>query len=332
MTVATYQRFETPGVSPGERFEYWRSWYSQAVDAPMQLDPIGRTPRDFRAGAEVLGVGQVDLVELTCGPAIGTWAREGIESADRLRLALVAPAPGTGAWHGCEVSLARGAVALLGGTDGRWCVPRGWHAVQVNVPRRSVAVSDREVDRINDQPRLLSNPVFAQLIRPSLLGLAGHLDTLAGEDLSELGELWISLVNMLVRSLTGDDVNGAETVSARRHQIRRYIRAHLADPRLAPATIAQALHVSRRTLYASLAPGDESVAAEIRHQRLARAHALLSDPADRRPIAEIGAAVGLPNPPHFSRLFRARYGVSPGELRDAAGSGLVDQCSDLRPA
>jgi hypothetical protein len=34
MTVALYQRFDTPGIAPRERFEHWRSWYSQAVDAP----------------------------------------------------------------------------------------------------------------------------------------------------------------------------------------------------------------------------------------------------------------------------------------------------------
>lgn len=32
-------------------------------------------------------------------------------------------------------------------------------------------------------------------------------------------------------------------------------------------------------------------------------------------VAQIGAAVGLPDPAHFSRIFRTRYGISPRELR-----------------
>ena len=79
------------------------------------------------------------------------------------------------------------------------------------------------------------------------------------------------------------------------------------------------MHVSPRTLYAALSPEDEGIAAEIRRQRLDRARSMLLDTSDTRSIAEIGATVGLSNSAHFSRLFRARYGHSPSELRGANG-------------
>ena len=333
MTGARYERFDTPGIAPGERFEYWRSWYSQAVDAPMRLDPIERLPGDFRASAELLGVGEADIVELRCGPAVGRWAREATEPSDRLRLALVAPTPdATGCWHGRELSLARGAMALLGRTDGLWRAPRGMRAIQINVPRPAVPVTDKDIDRINDQSRLLRDPTFAWLIRPSLLGLAGHLDTLAHADIHELGGLWISLINVLVRSLVGEDTNGTDTAQARHLQLQRHIRANLADPRLSPTTIADALHVSRRTLYAALSPDEEGVAAEIRRQRLELARAMLLDAAQTQSVAEIASAVGLPNAAHFSRVFRARYGHSPSELRGspaaATSAGFDGEASD----
>ena len=75
-------------------------------------------------------------------------------------------------------------------------------------------------------------------------------------------------MNMLVRSLVGDDTNGIDTAKARRLQLQRHIRANLADPQLSPTRIADALHVSRRTLYAALSPDEDGVAAEIRRQRL----------------------------------------------------------------
>lgn len=316
MSVARYHRFDTPGIAAGERFEYWRRWYSLAVDAPTRLDPIQRLPREFAASAEVIGVGEVDLIELRCGPAVGRWAREATEPADRLRLALLAPTPNaTGCWHGREVSLARGAVALLGRTDGGWRAPGGLHAIQINVPRAAVAVTDQDIELINDQSRLLRDPTFAALIRPSLLGLAGHLEMLAHAEIHELGGLWISLINMLVRSLIGEDTIGPDTSQARRLQLQRYIRANLSDPRLSPTTIANALHVSRRTLYAAGSPDERGVAAEIRRQRLARARLMLLDPSQTRSVAQIAAMVGLPNAAHFSRIFRARYGHSPSELR-----------------
>jgi AraC-like DNA-binding protein len=217
--------------------------------------------------------------------------------------------------HGGEISLARGALSLLARTDGLWHAPSGLRVIQVNVPRPAVPDTDRDIDRISDQARLSREPTFAWLIRPFMFGMAGHLDTLARADVPELGGLWISLMNMLVRSLAGDDTNGADTAQARRLQLQRYIRANLADPRLSPARIADALHVSRSTLYAALAPDEGGIAGEIRRQRLDRARGMLLDPSDTRSVAEIAASVGLPNAAHFSRLFRARYGHSPSDLR-----------------
>ena len=155
----------------------------------------------------------------------------------------------------------------------------------------------------------------ARVIRPALVGIAGHLDALAGSDARALGELWISLVTMLVRSRLGHDQDGIDTATARRFQARRYIRARLADPDLSPSAVADALHVSCRTLYAAFASTEESIAAEIRRQRLERAHALLVDPARPRSIAKVAAAVGFRNASHFSRTFRAEYGANPRDVR-----------------
>jgi AraC-like DNA-binding protein len=204
---------------------------------------------------------------------------------------------------------------LIGATGGHWRAPHGLRGIQVNVPRHAVPVTDAQLETFNDPRRLRQDPTFAGLIRPALLGLAGHLDALAGTDLLELEAAWISLLNMLVRSLAGQDTNGTDTAQARQLQARRYIRANLANPHLSPGTIANALHISRSTLYAALGPDADGLATEIRRQRLHRAHAMLRHPANRQPIAEIAAAVGIPNAAHFSRIFRDQHGLTPRELR-----------------
>ena len=59
-----------------------------------------------------------------------------------------------------------------------------------------------------------------------------------------------------------------------------------------------------------------TVAELIRRRRLDRCRRDLLDPdLDHLPVAAIGARWGLPTAAHFSRLFRAAYGVTPGELR-----------------
>jgi AraC-like DNA-binding protein len=123
---------------------------------------------------------------------------------------------------------------------------------------------------------------------------------------------------MLVRSAAGEDTIGVDTAPARWLQVRSHIRANLADPRLSPTTIADALFISRSTLYASVPEGTGGIAAEIQRQRLALARALLRDPANTQSIAEIAAAVGLPSHSRFTRAFRDRYGATPREVRSEA--------------
>jgi AraC-like DNA-binding protein len=123
---------------------------------------------------------------------------------------------------------------------------------------------------------------------------------------------------MLTRSLAGSDTVGVDTAPARWLQVRGHIRSNLSDPGLSPTTIAEALFVSRSTLYASVPPGAEGIAAEIQRQRLARARARLGDPANPQSIAEIAASVGLPNHSRFTRAFRRRYEVTPRQVRAEA--------------
>ena len=60
------------------------------------------------------------------------------------------------------------------------------------------------------------------------------------------------------------------TRAAMRAEVARYVRSHLRDPDLGPATIARAYAMSVRTLHALFEDVDESVAALVRAERLAR--------------------------------------------------------------
>ena len=60
-----------------------------------------------------------------------------------------------------------------------------------------------------------------------------------------------------------------------------------------------------------------TVADWIRQRRLERCRRDLADPGLRaKPVGAIAARWGLTNPAHFSRLFRAAYGVPPRAYRD----------------
>ncbi|MEU5646634.1 helix-turn-helix domain-containing protein [Streptomyces milbemycinicus] len=105
--------------------------------------------------------------------------------------------------------------------------------------------------------------------------------------------------------------------SALRARINAFVEQHLADPAMTPRTIADAHHISLRHLQQLLAEDDTSPAAWIRHRRLERCRIDLANPRlNARSIQVIAERWGFANPTHFSRLFRAAYGIPPRDYRN----------------
>ncbi|GAB3409875.1 helix-turn-helix domain-containing protein [Schumannella luteola] len=102
-------------------------------------------------------------------------------------------------------------------------------------------------------------------------------------------------------------------------RIRAYIDDHLGDADLDPGQIASAHFISTRHLHGLFQGQGTTVAAWIRSQRLERCRRDLLDPvfADR-PVGAVAARWGLHDAAHFSRIFKATFGVAPSEHRQSA--------------
>jgi AraC-like DNA-binding protein len=102
-------------------------------------------------------------------------------------------------------------------------------------------------------------------------------------------------------------------------QIRAYVRQHLRQPDLRPATIATAHNISLRHLYRLCAQAEFGLEQWIISQRLEGAREELALPSSRhRSIAMIARRWGFSDPTHFSHRFRAAFGVSPRDWRQIA--------------
>jgi AraC-like DNA-binding protein len=150
------------------------------------------------------------------------------------------------------------------------------------------------------------------------LELPRHLDDHAEEDDARLGTAVLDLLTVALAARL--DREGRVSQDTRRRALLRRIHAfieqHLHDPDLSPATIAAAHHISLRYLYKLFEAQQTTVAGWIRRRRLERCRRDLLDPALLgRPVSAIGTRWGLPNPAHFSRAFRAAYGLAPVEYR-----------------
>lgn len=110
----------------------------------------------------------------------------------------------------------------------------------------------------------------------------------------------------------GDCAEGADLLG----RALQRIDEQLADPDLSAATLAAALYVSERRLYALFQDAGMSLAGTIRSRRLEQCRRALADPVNADvPISAICTAWGFSSPTHFSVLFRDAYGVPPSTYR-----------------
>ncbi|MFF5497300.1 helix-turn-helix domain-containing protein [Streptomyces aquilus] len=160
----------------------------------------------------------------------------------------------------------------------------------------------------------------AELSAPVLLerGVAGAAlesalsDWAAGEGGGDPAATEATVLD-LVRSLTAPRLGGP---SARLAMARSYIDRHLTDPGLSAERVAAAIGVSPRHLSRVFAPTGVTPARHILEQRLARAHEQLGDPGSRQlTVAEIAHRWGFAGQAHFTRVYRGRYGRTPGAAR-----------------
>jgi AraC-like DNA-binding protein len=125
-----------------------------------------------------------------------------------------------------------------------------------------------------------------------------------------------SALRMINTALVPEEVVQASAREAQRTRALRYIEANLEDPRLSPRSIAVALKISLRYLHGLFEGTGQSVGATILAKRLERTRDLLTDPRyGRLNVSEIAFRCGFNEAAHFSRTFKARFGVRPTELR-----------------
>ncbi|MFD8420867.1 helix-turn-helix domain-containing protein [Streptomyces sp. NPDC059466] len=183
-------------------------------------------------------------------------------------------------------------------------------------PQRLVRLSEQEQRRLAAR-RVDGRTGLAGVSRRALLDLAGNADELSRS--RSAGAL--ALANDLLVALLSEPLAESRrlTGSLRRTlplRIKDHIDRNLADPGLDPVRVATAFGISTRYLHKLFEPERETVAHYIRDLRLERVRMRLLDPRFAgRPISTLAFDAGFGDLSGFNRAFKAKYGVSPRELR-----------------
>ncbi|WP_371574188.1 helix-turn-helix domain-containing protein [Streptomyces sp. NBC_01314] len=123
----------------------------------------------------------------------------------------------------------------------------------------------------------------------------------------------------LVRTLAAPRLDGGSAPPAALSQLavaKDFIDRHLADPGLSAGRVAEAIGVSARHLSRIFQPTGVSPSRHILEQRLDKARQALADPGSRHlTIADVAHRWGFASQAHFTRVFRSRFGRTPGKTR-----------------
>ena len=153
----------------------------------------------------------------------------------------------------------------------------------------------------------------ARLIGAAMQELYAHADDLTVSEAEAAIEGIVALATAFARMrLAGDEF---DHVKSRRKAALDYIDAHLGNPELGPDEIADAVNLSRASLYRLLS-AEGGIRAVLLKRRLDEAvRFMLEDNKDERSLKEIVKRCGFGGTSQFGRAFRARFGAPPGEYR-----------------
>ncbi|MBS7544215.1 AraC family transcriptional regulator [Ancylobacter oerskovii] len=113
-------------------------------------------------------------------------------------------------------------------------------------------------------------------------------------------------------------VAGRGVRAARLRAIKQYIEENVANARLSAEMVGRHLGMSPRYVRRLFAETGGSLSDYVTDRRLALIHGRLGDPRFAgQPIADIAFGLGLVEPSTFYRRFKARYGLTPSEVRAA---------------
>ncbi|WP_315094243.1 helix-turn-helix domain-containing protein [uncultured Cellulomonas sp.] len=190
-------------------------------------------------------------------------------------------------------------------------------ADQVGLPAHVVRTASRQ---------LRTSPLYG-LFQRHLLGLAHNTDAVAADPAATgVASASVDLLRALLASAAHDVTFERSTIAATLLvQVRAYVQQHLREADLTPGTIARAHNISQRHLFRVCAAADFSLEQWIIGRRLVGAHDDLAQASNLMvPVSSIARRWGFRDPAHFTRRFKATYGLTPREWRRIALSESAD--------
>ncbi|MET9658707.1 helix-turn-helix domain-containing protein [Streptomyces sp. NPDC006510] len=307
----------TASVPDRDKVAYWNDAVSRTL-VPMTVAPRGDGPFDGRIATDRLGYLQVSTMEADAERVSRTPALIARSSEALVAVGVQISGTATFIQDGRRAEVGEGDLVVYDTTRPySFDYPQRFATHVFQLPRRTLGVPDSDIRQVTGNA-IGTGDGFGAMLLPFLATLASSVDGYPPAVANRLAGNVVDLFATLIAERAHPGGTVADT--ARSHlllRVRDHINRNLGDPDLSPESIARTHRISVRYLHRLFEGEGTTVGRLIQQRRLEECGRELASRGRTAPtVSAVGQRWGFVNPAHFSRVFRATYGVSPREWRD----------------
>ncbi|WP_406433433.1 helix-turn-helix domain-containing protein [Streptomyces sp. NBC_01589] len=307
----------TASVPDRDKVAYWNDAVSRTL-VPMTVAPRGDGPFDGRIATDRLGCLQVSTMEADAERVSRTPALIARSSEALVAVGVQISGTATFIQDGRQAEVGEGDLVVYDTTRPySFDYPQRFATHVFQLPRRTLGVPDSDIRQVTGHA-IGTRDGFGAMLLPFLATLASSADGYPPAVADRLAGNVVDLFATLITERAHPGGTDADT--ARSHllmRVRDHINQNLGDPDLSLESIARMHRISVRYLHRLFEGEGTTVGRLIQQRRLEECGRELARRGRTAPtVSAVAQRWGFINPAHFSRAFRATYGLSPREWRD----------------
>lgn len=264
-------------------------------------------------------IGEIELNEVLTSYEDAKRTRKNIASDMKEHFVLVIPRAGTLylSQDGRECTVNPGALAFFYlNSPHRYFHDDETRILDLKIPAPMLRSRVRHPDRLCAMTVPADHGV-AKVTLDFIAAMADQLlDMPAEKALVHVSQLVDTVARLIDCEHADVDFGRASFRQAVRARCVALIDTYIGDPDLGPALLAARCGMSNRYIHAIFQDGDATVGEYIRNRRLSICYErLCRDTQSKLQVKDIALSTGFRSVAHFSNVFKARYGISPSEVR-----------------
>ncbi len=307
--------FPTETIKAADRADYWADFL---VTVCGNFDTVVDDWQDFKGHIGIRNSGGFDVAEISNNARKVIRTKKHAAASNDKYCFLIMQQEGTAmlSQNGSDVFLEKGDMTIIDSAYPSVFQYDGFHRqISLHIPRNLIesCFSDHKIEKAT----LISGAKgMGAITRNFLHSMYYEAHEIEDQDFTTMREM---LLRLLSTTFRGDAPENTVDLKTRLlNIIHQKIEQHLTDPELSPLLIASKVGISTRHLHRLFKLKGISLGEWIRKRRLHEARKQLANNYfSNHSIIQIAFFWGFNDAAHFSRVFKAEFGISPRQFRQS---------------